>query len=180
MQPREGFPASSADIEVVSADVLPSRLRVEKRRSEALVRLTNGSLVSGCFFVAGGSARHAGPERIGDLLNGSQGFVPFEQRFDAGMRTVLYNRAHIVTVTLSEDEASRDPGYVVAPKHEVSLRLSTGETVDGTVRVYQPEGHDRVSDWAREPEMFRYVESHSATLLVNTAHIVEISESPEP
>ena len=164
----------------MSADVLPSRLRVEKRRTEALVRLTDGSSVSGCFFVAGGSARHAGPERVGDLLNASHGFVPFEQRLASGFRTILYNRAYIVTVTLSEDEASRDPGYVVAPKHDVSLRLSTGETVDGTVRVYQPEGHDRVSDWAREPEMFRYVETPSATLLVNTAHIVDISESPEP
>ncbi len=162
----------------MSAEVISSRLRVEKRRTEAMVRLTDGSVVGGCFFVAGGSARHAGPERVGDLLNAAPGFVPFEQHRSSGPRTVLYNRAHIVTVTLSEHEASRDPGYVVAPMHVVSLRLSTGEEITGTVRVYQPEGHDRVSDWAREPETFRYVESGPLTILVNTAHIIEVSESP--
>lgn len=160
----------------MSAEAISSRLRVEKRRSEAQVRLTDGSTVSGCFFVAGGSARHAGPERVGDLLNAGQGFVPFEQQLASGTRTVLYNRAHIVTVTLQEHEARRDPGYLVAPMHVVSLRLSTGEAVHGTVRVYQPEGHDRVSDWAREPEMFRYVEVDAVTVIVNTAHIIEVSE----
>lgn len=164
----------------MSAEVISSRLRVEKRRTEAEVRLTDGSVVSGCFFVAGGSARHAGPERVGDLLNAGHGFVPFERQLASGTRTVLYNRAHIVTVTLWEQEASRDPGYVVAPMHDVSLRLSTGDEITGTVRVYQPEGHDRVSDWARDPEMFRYVEAGPVTVLVNTAHIIEVSESSKP
>lgn len=164
----------------MSAEAISSRLRVEKRRSEAEVRLTDGSVVSGCFFVAGGSARHAGPERVGDLLNAGEGFVPFERQLASGTRTVLYNRAHIVTVTLWEHEASRDPGYVVAPMHVVSLRLSTGEEIIGTVRVYQPDGHNRVSDWARGTEMFRYVEAGAVTVLVNTAHIIEISESSKP
>lgn len=141
-----------------------------------MVGLTNGSVVEGCFFVAGASARHSGPERVGDLLNAGEGFVPFEQHHAAGARTVLYNRAHIVMVTLSEPEASDAPGYVVAPTHIVSLRLSTGEDLTGTVRVYQPEGHDRVSDWTREPEMFRYVETGTLTVLVNTAHVIEVSE----
>ncbi len=156
-----------------------SRLRFEKRRADALVRLSNGTLARGCFFVAGGSPHHAGPERVADLLNADRGFVPFELDAADGRRVLLYNRAHMVTVTLSDDEASRDPGYLVAPRHVVALLLSNGERVTGTVRVYQPEGHDRVSDWTRQPEAFRYVETGALTLLVNMAHIIDVSEVSE-
>jgi hypothetical protein len=48
------------------------------------------------------------------------------------------------------------------------------------VRVYRPSGRDRLSDWARQPEAFRYVEAADTTFLVNAAHIVDISEVPEP
>ena len=91
-----------------------------------------------------------------------------------GPRTVLFNRDHVVTVVLSDNEASRDPGYTVATRRTVSMRLSTGEQITGAVCVYRPEGRDRLSDWARQSEVFRYVETDDKTIIVNSAHIVEI------
>jgi hypothetical protein len=46
----------------------------------------------------------------------------------------------------------------------------------GGVRIYRPEGRDRLSDWTRQPEQFRYIESDEATILVNAAHIVAVHE----
>ena len=46
------------------------------------------------------------------------------------------------------------------------------------VRVYRPEGRDRLSDWARQPETFRYVDAGDTTLVVNAAHIVAVTEEP--
>jgi hypothetical protein len=156
-----------------------SSLRFEKRRARATIRLTSGDLKEGHFFVAGGSSRHDGPERVGDVLNENGGFVPFEVEELGGTRTALINRGHIVLVRLAEDEAARDAGYVVAPRHVASILLSTGQWITGLVRVYRPEGHDRLSDWTREPETFRYVETDAGTLLVNTAHIIEVSEASD-
>ena len=153
-----------------------SQFRIEKRRTEGRLRLSSGALIQGCFFIAGGSARHDGPERVGDLLNSEPGFFPFEIADTDGTRTVLFNRDHVVTVALADDEASRDPGYAVATRRAVSLLLSTGQRIDGAVRVYRPEGRDRLSDWARQPEVFRYVETADATLIVNSGHIVEVTE----
>jgi hypothetical protein len=153
-----------------------SEFRFEKRRTEALVRLSNGAVAHGCFFIAGGSARHDGPERVWDLLNEEPGFFPFEVHGTIGTHTVLYNRAHVVTVALSDDEASREPGYAVATRRDVSMLLSTGERISGSVRIYRPEGRDRLSDWSRQTDVFRYVETENVTLIVNAAHIVEISE----
>ena len=56
------------------------------------------------------------------------------------------------------------------------MRLSTGEQITGAVCVYRPEGRDRLSDWARQSELFRYVETDDKTIIVNSAHIIEISE----
>jgi len=153
--------------------------RFEKRRIDATVTLSSGQTTHGCFFAAGDSLRHGGPERLVDLLNEETGFVPFEIHHEDRMRTVLYNRSHIVFVTLAENDASLDPGYTVATRRFVSILLSNGQRIVGTVRVYRPEGRDRLSDWARQPETFRYLETSDMALLVNTAHIVDVSEVPE-
>jgi hypothetical protein len=60
------------------------------------------------------------------------------------------------------------------------VRLSTGGRVAGVVRVYRPRGHDRLSDWARSADIFRYIETGETTVLVNMAHVLEISEVPKP
>jgi len=152
--------------------------RVEKRRTAAALTLTTGATVRGCFFLAGERA-NGGPERVADLLNAEPGFFPFEVASDCAARTSLFNRTHLVLVTLLENtiEAQLDPGYDVATERHVRMRLSNGETVEGRVRVYRPAEHDRLSDYARLNDAFRYIESERATFIVNSAHIVELRET---
>jgi hypothetical protein len=164
----------------VSTERSPSSaFRIEKRRTHATLTLSSGQSIRGSFFVAGGSALHAGPERVGDLLNSEPGFLPFETHEDGRAQTVLFNRSQIVMVELADQEARRDPGYDVATVRIVSALLSTGHRVGGAVRVYRPLGRDRLSDWARQQESFRYLECADVTLIVNAAHIVELSEMSE-
>ena len=152
-----------------------SEFRFEKQRISATLTLAPGTSVSGSFFVAGQTSNHDGAERIGDLLNGQPGFFPFELRDGT---TVLYNRAHLVAVALDPgvSEAERDPGYDVATHRNVGMLLSTGMRVKGRVAVYAPQGRDRLSDYARAPEAFRYVVTQKNTLIINAAHIVELTE----
>jgi hypothetical protein len=154
---REEEPASSA-------------FRFEKRRVEAAINLVGGDQVHGSFFVAG--------ERVGELLNQESGFFPFEIHTGDGSKTVLYNRANLITATIPESETARDPGYAIAKRRDVWILLTDGRRLRGVVRVYRPEGRDRLSDWARQPETFRYVDSDEGTLLVNAAHIVAVTEEP--
>ncbi len=154
----------------------PSAFRVEKLRIEAVIHLTNGARVTGDFFVAQASPTLFGQERVAELLNSESGFVPFEVRESAGARTALLNRDHIVTVAVRDHEARRVPGYDLATARTVSLLMSDGRQILGSVRVYRPEGRDRLSDWSRHGERFRYIESSDATFIVNVAHIVEARE----
>lgn len=161
----------------MSTEVDTSEYRFEKRRTDAAVRLTSGRLLHGRLFLAGASERHDGPERVGDLLNSEPGFFPFEIEDEEGGRDiVLLNRAHVVTVTVPDNEAALEPGYGIARLRAVAMVLSGNLRLTGIVRVYRPEGRDRLSDWTRQPEMFRYLEADGATVIVNTAHIVELSE----
>jgi len=154
-----------------------SEFRFEKRRAAAaVVTVIGAEPVRGCFFTATGTTRHEGSERIGDLLNAEPGFFPFETETESRPRTMLFNRAHVITVEIFDDEARQDPGYVVAPRREVSILLSNGQRVTGAVRVYRPEGRNRLSDWTRQPETFRYLETSGSTLLINAAHIVAVTE----
>lgn len=154
-----------------------SQFRVEKRRADAEVTLATGTTVRGAFFLAGSSASHAGPERVADLLNAEPGFLPFETA-GGDAETLLLNRAHVIAVRLLEraDEPQLDPGYAVATPRRVSMLLTSGETLIGSVRVYRPRGRDRLSDYARSTEVFRYLESGEDTFIVNTAHIVNLCE----
>jgi hypothetical protein len=152
-----------------------SEFRFEKQRVSATLTLAPGTSVSGSFFVAGQTSTHDGAERIGDLLNAQAGFFPFELRDGT---TVLYNRSHLVAVALEPgiSEAERDPGYDVATHRNVGMLLSTGMRVKGRVAVYAPQGRDRLSDYARAAEAFRYVVTQKNTLIINAAHIVELTE----
>ena len=155
-----------------------SQFRVEKRRAEAEVTLATGGPMRGAFFLAASSATHVGPERIGDLLNAEIGFFPFETGpGEAGM--LLVNRAHVLAVRLLDraDEPQHDPGYALATARQVAMLLTNGTTLTGTVRVYRPEGRDRLSDYTRYPETFRYLESAGSTYIVNSAHVVSIYET---
>jgi hypothetical protein len=153
-----------------------SQFRVEKRRADAVVTLVTNETVHGCLFTAAGSAHGSGAERISDLLNSGPGFFPFEIHGSGVGATVQYNRSHVVAVRVLDDEARQDAGYAVARRQAVSILLSNGQRIEGEVRVYRPEGHDRVSDWTRQPEVFRYVEAKDATYIVNAAHIVAVTE----
>jgi hypothetical protein len=154
-----------------------SQFRVEKRKAEAELTLSNGESRRGCFFLSGSSATHAGPERVKDLLNSEPGFFPFEV---ANQETVLVNRAQLVTIRLmgSVDESTLDSGYDVATVRDVVIRLSNRVVLRGSVRIYRPQGHDRLSDHARSTELFHYLENAEGTYIVNSAHIVELSEIP--
>jgi len=155
-----------------------TQFRVEKRRAAGQLTLSTGESLLGSFFLAGGSAMQAGPERVIELLNAEAGFFPFARSGASEETTMLVNRAHLVAVKLleAENEAALDAGYEVARARRVTMVLSTGLRLSGTVRIHKPAGHDRLSDYARTAQGFGYLENADGTFVVNAAHVVELSE----
>ena len=152
-----------------------SEFRFEKQRVAATLTLAPGTSVSGSFFVAGQTSVRHGARARRRPLNAQPGFFPFELRDGS---TVLYNRAHVVAVALEprHQRGGARSGYDVATQRHVGMLLSTGMRVKGKVAVYAAPGHDRLSDYARSPETFRYLVTQKNTLIINAAHIVELTE----
>ena len=152
-----------------------SQFRVEKDHVAASLVLSTGTTRLGCFFVVSSLTTHDGPERVGDLLNSESGFFPFKH--DDGT-IAQYNRAHLVMLTLpagvAEDELGSE--YSVALRRDVSLVLSTGAVVEGTVLVSGPVGHERLSDYVRSAKQFWYVLTTRGAVVVNKNYIVELVE----
>jgi len=144
--------------------------------------LSNGTSVHGCFFISGSSRTHAGPEGVKDVLNGETGFFPFAAERPDGAQTILYNRDHLIFLALGDkDEPRRVPGYDVATERTVSMLMSNGTRLHGRVRVFRPQGRDRLSDFARAAESFRYLEADHTTYIINVHHLVElVEETPVP
>jgi len=166
-----GYPSASSD---------PiSEFRVEKMRAGATLTLSNGTSVHGHFFISGNSRTHAGPEGVRDVLNAEAGFFPFDAQRPTGSMTTLFNRDHLVFVALeNKDEPRRDPGYDVAIEKIVTMLMSNGTRLHGAVRVFRPHGSDRLSDFSRAPESFRYLEAENATYIINVRHLIELTEEP--
>jgi hypothetical protein len=150
--------------------------RVEKRRAPAVVTLATGATVKGSFFLAETAQTRTGGERVGDLLNASTGFFPFElmQGAHGAPQVVLLNRAHVVVVHLPAPEVAEDASYSAAAHKTASMLLSTGELISGVVPVVRPPGHDRLSDYAGTHEPFRYLSTGDRALIVNFSHVVQI------
>ena len=61
------------------------------------------------------------------------------------------------------------------------MLMSNGTRLHGAVRVFRPQGRDRLSDFARAGETFRYLEAEHATYIINVHHVVELAEeTPVP
>jgi hypothetical protein len=153
-----------------------SEFRVNKERRAARLTLADGRVVTGNFFVAGSSQSHAGPERVKDVLNRDETFFPFEVSSGDGSHTGLFNREQVLFVTLTSDEAHGETAYEVATCRAVSMLLSNGSRLSGLVRVFCPRGRDRLSDYTRAAETFRYLQTREGLLIVNFRHVLELSE----
>jgi translation initiation factor IF-2 len=123
------------------------------------------------------------PEEFG----GDSPFVPVSAKTGAGIDALLEQvllQAEVLELKAAADamarglviEAQLDAGYNVAVRRHIKMVLTTGEAITGHVVVYRPPGRDRLSDYARSDEHFRYLEVADRTLLINAAHIVALTE----
>ena len=58
----------------------------------------------------------------------------------------------------------------------VAMLMSNGMRLHGSVRVFRPQGRDRLSDFTKAEETFRYLEAEDATYIINVHHLVELTE----
>lgn len=123
--------------------------KVAKQTRSVLVRLATPPELEGTLFLGLYEATHAGPQTVGDLLNGEDPFIPLKT--SGGVR--LLNVDQIVCVrTPFEGEA--DELMTLGERHAVTLTLIDGTSLKGDIYIALPEGHRRPKDFFNHAPKF--------------------------
>jgi hypothetical protein len=123
--------------------------KIAKETRDVRLVLTDGTPLSGEVFLNLYGAHHFGPQRVGDLLLGSEGFLPLR----SAAETRLINIAHIALVRVGATEET-DPLMLLGERHDVAVTTVSGERIEALLYVNLPDGSQRVKDYLNEPLRF--------------------------
>ena len=123
------------------------RISVDTRPVEMI--LSDDSRIEGEVFLKLQGARHSGPQRVGDLLNGEELFLPV--RRDG--KVCMVNLDQVVSVAVAADQEF-DPLLELGKEHRICVVPAAGEPLDVRIFVNLPGGHVRVKDFLNQPKRF--------------------------
>lgn len=145
-------------------------LRVPKRRVTAQVRLVDGSRYSFDFFLAESTDENAGPERLSDLLNVTQEFIPAIETGTGAM--ILLARDKIVLARVPPAAELTVEAKVNPVSQEVELHVATNQTIRGQVTYELPQSRSRMIDFLNITPTFISVATSDLIVLVNKHHVI--------
>lgn len=145
--------------------------KIAKRRRQVLFTLADGSEISGNVFLGLYEVSHQGPQRVGELLNGCEGFVPVETPDG----TVSLNVANIISaITPGSDEI--DELMTLGQKYLVRITTLDGKEVEGEVYVNLPQDRCRVSDYLNRAQRFCRVFLPGRIAYIGTRFILAVRD----
>jgi len=150
-------------------------LRIPKRRTSVEVLLPGGAVRQVIVFLSEFASTHVGAERLSDLLNGTNEFLPaVDLESD---RATFLNRASIcaarVAPELEEDVHAAD-GATIPTEHEVEITLNDGSVLKGLISYVLPPDRSRLADYLNDSTpFFRLLEGNKVSL-VNKRHVSRI------
>jgi len=148
-------------------------LRVPKRRVPVEVVQPGGAVRRVAVFLAENASTHEGPERLSDVLNGGEEFIP---AFDEEARVMTFlNRKSLAAARVSREVEGDDGDEVTIPtEHEVEIDLAGGTRLRGIVSYVRP-GNGRLVDFLNErAPFFRLLEPESVAL-VSRRHVARVA-----
>ena len=145
--------------------------KIVKNRRQVLFTMADGSTIEGKVFLSLYEARHERPQRVGELLNSDDAFIPVET--EAGM--IHLNIINIVTAqTLLQEEG--DELMRLGEQYRVQVATSLGTAIEGQVFVNLPHDRSRVSDYLNQGESFCRVLRADEIIYVGTRFILSVRD----
>lgn len=147
--------------------------KIVKNRRQVLFTLEDGSEVDGKVFLSLYEARHQGPQRVGELLNGEEGFIPVETKEG----TVHLNVANIVcAITPLAEEG--DDLMTLGEKYRIRISTVGGKQIEGDVFVNLPHDRCRVSDYLNQPQRFCRIFLSEQIAYLGTRFMLAVRDQP--
>jgi hypothetical protein len=157
---------------------------IHKLHAAAWISEQGEEAIEGFFALTPQAQFHNGPETLLERLNSPDRVIPFQRREDDGV--LLLNRLEIEWVLPAPtmpQELVCPANYRVTREERVRLRLKSGETMIGLLRMELPEWFNRASDFLNSPEHFFPLVTEQGIMLVNKLCVLSTrlyEASPEP
>jgi hypothetical protein len=153
---------------------MSDELKVPKRRApvELVLPYGNGSRQV-MVFLAEFAGSHAGHERLSDLLNGPNEFLPAVDLTTDTMSFV--GRAGIAAARCGKEWES-NYGLGEVEEHEVQITLADGTALRGIVQFELPPDRSRLLDYLNDAQPFVRLDEGEKVALVNKRHIARVAK----
>jgi hypothetical protein len=148
-------------------------LKVPKRRAQVELLLPGGGSRQVLVFLAEFAGSHAGHERLSDLMNGPNEFLPAVDLTTDTMSFV--GRAGIAAARVGREWES-SYGLGDAEEHEVEITLAGGTTLRGIVQFELPPDRSRLLDYLNDVKPFVRLDEGEKVILVNKRHIARVAK----
>ncbi len=127
------------------------------------------------MFLAEATPGHSGGERLSDLLNGVDRFLP---ALDVGSDAMIFVHTAglaVARVAAVHEISAADAEQLTIPtEHEVEVRLMDGNCLSGLISYVLPEGRSRLTDYLNDaPAFFRLIEPERVAL-VNKRYVAYV------
>lgn len=152
-----------------------AEFRIQKRQVPAIVRTHGNLALDGHFMCSEVSDHHSGQERLTDLLNSNEPFVPFFENKRKG--ATLLNKDHIFLVELKGPDTDATGTAAIGETHLIELVLGSGGAFEGRCLVSGPPGHTRTLDYLNRTEhRFLYLDAPEGFRIVNLNHVITVKD----
>ena len=149
---------------------MSDELKVPKRRVQVEVLVPGSPPRQVTVFLAEFASKHTGPERLSDLLNDHDQFVPALE----GAATIFLGRHGIAAARVAHEwELGEEPSE--GQRHEVEVLLADGTSLRGVVSFVLPTERSRLLDFLNDAQPFVRLVERDQVALINKRHIVRVA-----
>lgn len=151
------------------------KLNIEMTKKKAEVMFSDGSSLSGQFFVLLHAQGRVGSECLLDILLDERIYLPFEEE---GGKILLLQKGSIVMVMAEGREYLQDVPF--QKKMETRIKFLSGESIEGKVYSDLPQSKSRLSDFLNHSRRFFCLETEGKEHYINTQYIKSVEPIVAP
>ena len=133
--------------------------------------MVNGLRIHGETFLQLQGIYLTGPQRVGELLNGDETFLPVR----AGSQVQLVNLEQVVSVSLSA-ELEFDPLLTLGEEHQVRVEPVAGDAIEARIFVNLPGNKSRVKDFLNQKIRFLPFLDHDRVVYFARERILRVTD----
>lgn len=145
--------------------------KIAKNLRPVIFTLADGKQVEGDVFLSPYEAHRHGPQRVGELLNSEETFLPVK----TAEGTLQLNVANIIkAITPAEEEL--DELMMLGKKYTVGITTLCSKEISGNVFVDLPQSRSRVSDYLNQPQRFFPIIVHENIVYIARRFILSVRD----